>query len=84
MLQNQTNPIIGNMPMPLLMNFTVPTRIEEGEIFSTPYDEVNQIVYNMGIVGTKSLKTSSTRIEAGKSAAKTDKKNEIDDQKIVK
>lgn len=89
MLQNPTNPLGGNFPQPLLMSFTVPTRIQESFDETPIYDEINQVVYNMGVVGTKSLKTSTTWIKVpgakGANATKgqMDKKNEIDDQKRV-
>jgi len=82
MLQNQTNPMGGNFPQPLLMNFTVPTRIQESFDETPIYDEINQIVYDMRTVGTYSLKTSLTKVKAGPTYRnETDKKNEIDDQK---
>lgn len=78
----------SNYAMPLLMNFTPATRIEEEtELLNIVYDEQNQIVYDMRTIGTKSLKRSSTKKKSasGKSTTTvTDKKNEIDDFKIVK
>lgn len=69
--------------MPLLMNFTPATPIAEDNGMQNPiYDEVNQIVYNMRMIGTRSLKSHCTKLGGGKST--TDKKNEIDDSKSVK
>ncbi len=81
MLQNQTNPASGKFPQSLLMNFTVPTRIQESFDETPIYDEINQVVYNMRTVGTSSLKQHVSVV--GKQHL-TDKKNEIDDQKNVK
>lgn len=70
-----------NNVMPLLMNFTTPTPIQEytPEVFN--YDEENQISYEMRIVGTRSLRHSSTHKKNG---TVTDRKNEIDDSKSVR
>lgn len=78
----------SNYAMPLLMNFTPATRIEEEtELLNIVYDEQNQIVYDMRMIGTKSLKTSQTKKKEnflGFHAYQTDRKNEIDDSKWVK
>jgi hypothetical protein len=67
--------------MPLLMGFTPSTKIQEVESLPTfVYDDEKQIVsFDMRIVGTKSLKVSSTNYKPG--LFRSDKKNEIDDQK---
>jgi hypothetical protein len=69
--------------MPLLMNYTPSTRIEESDASrQLGYDYLRQIIpVEMGTVGTRCLKTSSTG-KGGQVA--TDKKNEIDDQKYVR
>lgn len=75
--------------MPLLMNYTPFTKIEEiEEEIPLIYDDRTQIVnYDMRVIGTRSLKTSSTRkkIVGTKSyTSSTDRKNAIDDSKSVK
>jgi hypothetical protein len=80
----QTNESSFNGINPLLMNYTPVTKIEEDDSFVPLYDDANQIIYNMRIVGTRSLKSSSTRVKSGSSTIKTDRKNEIDDSKSVK
>ena len=74
----------GNSTMPLLMGFTPKTRIQEGEVNERfIYNDIMQITeYDMRTVGTKSLKSTSTKKSAG--SWQTDKKNEIDDSKTVK
>lgn len=68
--------------MPLLMNFTQPSPIEEYEPINFEYSDTEQIVYDMRMVGTRSLKHTGTyRPHFG---TKTDKKNEVDDSKHVK
>lgn len=70
--------------MPLLMNFTMATPIEEEvELHNIVYDELSQTVYDMRTVGTKCLKSHTTK-KAGTSRVTTDRKNEIDDTKSVK
>lgn len=68
--------------MPLLMNFTTPSPIQEytPEVFN--YDEENQISYEMRTIGTRCLRHSSTR--KTKNLTVSDGKNEIDDSKTVK
>ena len=71
--------------MPLMMNFTAPSPIEEiSEPVKFYYDDFEQINYNMRTVGTRSLKYSSTRVGKTIYGTKTDKKNEIDDSKTVR
>jgi len=82
MLQNQTFPKVGNFPQPLLMNFTVPTKIQESIDEIPKYDDLNQIIYDMRVMGTKSLKSSTT--QGGNPSPHIDRKNEIDDSKIVR
>lgn len=74
----------GSAPiMPLLMGCTKPQPIETLEHDERGiYDPIAQVVQiDMRAVGTYSLKSHGTKV--GKST-QTDKKNEIDDQKIVK
>ena len=79
-LLGQTNGII----MPLLMGFTNPTQIQVEENFEPiMYDPVSQTVYEMKMVGTKSLKSHRTDVVKGVGKGIMDKKNEIDDQKYV-
>ena len=86
MLYNQTRTNCGTV-MPLLMVCTKPQSIEllpqEEPIV---YDPIKQtVVYDMRTVGTRSLKTSNTRIKVGSGyGIKADRKNEIDDSKNVK
>jgi len=74
--------------MPLLMNFTPATPIEEdNEMYNVVYDEKNQIVYDMRIIGTKSLKSHTTEKKTRQGTpihVGGDKANEIDDSKSVK
>ena len=83
-MYNQVNQSTGAC-MPLLMGYTQPEKIQEIENEeAVVYDHKTQIAvvnpFVMRIVGTKSLKTSSTK--KGKGTV-TDKTNEIDDQKSV-
>jgi hypothetical protein len=89
---NSLNVINNGNIMPLLMSFTPSTKIqEETNPFEYTYSDGKQIVsYDMArTVGTRSLKTSSTRKKNGSGASSyytsaSDKKNEIDDSKQVK
>ena len=85
MYYNQLNQW-NEIPMPLLMAFTTPEPIQEIENeVSVTYDPVYQIVYDMRTIGTRSLKTSVTKVGGSHSGmCKHDKKNEIDDSKNVK
>jgi len=78
MYYNQLNQWDG-IPMPLLMGFMNPEKIQETEFNPIIYDPVSQTAFDLlqRQVGTKSLKTSST-------GGKVDRKNEIDDVKYVK
>lgn len=69
--------------LPLIMRYTPRTRVEEAaEEEPSVYNDRLQILrIEMRIVGTKSLKIHSTKNERG--VWKTDKANEIDDQKHV-
>ena len=71
----------NDIPMPLLMGFQFPEKIQEvNYVEPIMYDPVSQIVYyDMRTVGTKCLKTSQTKPKYN-----TDRKNEIDDVKVVK
>lgn len=88
MIYNQTR--MNGVPMPLLMGCTKPTAIETVECETKViYNPVLQIVeIDCGVVGTKSLKYSGTRVKSpsGKTLGVSsipDKKNEIDDKKNV-
>lgn len=71
--------------MPLLMNYTPSTRIEEMNEVKIVYNDKLQITeYEARMIGTKCLKTSTTWIKKTAGVNKTDRKNEIDDQKWVK
>jgi len=75
----------SNPVMPLLMGFTPKTQIQESELNERfIYDNIMQITkYDMRTVGTKSLRSAMTK-SGNQGGQKTDKKNEIDDQKTVK
>lgn len=82
-----TTRMSGQQVMPLLMNFTPATKIEEAcEIEKVVYDENLQIVYDMRTVGTRSLRHRGTKVRssAGTTVNKLDSKNEIDDSKTVR
>jgi len=72
-----------NSVMPLLMNYTPNTRIEECDASQQMgYNYWEQIIsIEMRTLGTKSLKFSNTK-QGTRNVS--DKKNEIDDQKHVK
>lgn len=83
MTYNDTKTKAGQV-MPLLMGCTAPTPIETDAVeHKVIYDPMTQqVVMDLRVVGTKCLKTGSTR--PGRNAnEKTDKKNEIDDSKHV-
>jgi len=86
MKYNQTKTEAGQV-MPLLMGCTKPTPIETETIeHKVIYDPVSQkAVLDMRVMGTKSLRSSSTgyTTTSGHRGTKTDRKNEIDDSKIV-
>ena len=86
MIYNQTR--VNGAPMPLLMGCTKPSAIQdENNVPSMMYDPISQIVeIDCRILGTKSLKTTHfvAKNSSGGRVSKTDKKNEIDDQKSVK
>jgi len=88
--------VTENVAMPLIMCFTNPSSIieEKEEQIKVNYDDCNQIYHNMALIGTRCLKTSSTKIKncvvtvdafgndyPRADAVKTDSKNEIDDSK---
>lgn len=80
-MYNQTR--VNGQPMPLLMGFTKPSKIQtvENEI-QVVYDPVKQIVtFDMRVIGTKSLKNYVTKTPLHQ--CKSDPKNEIDDKKNV-
>lgn len=71
----------GNI-MPLLMNFTTPTPIQETDDFQFTYSDKEQISYDMRTLGTRSLKQNFTHQNGAK---KNDgKSNQIDDTKTVR
>ncbi len=68
--------------MPLLMGCTRQSRIMESDGLETfYYDPVTQMTYLSRTVGTRSLKSSFTKVSV--SNQKLDQKNEIDDKKNV-
>ena len=67
--------------MPLMMNFTMPTPIEETDPVIIHYNDKDQITIEMRIVGTRSMRSHITRKSHGSTR---DKKNEIDDSKSVR
>lgn len=75
----------GNI-MPLLMNFTTPSPIQDytPDVFN--YDEEKQISYEMRTIGTRCLKTTMTKKKSAGTGVtgSWDRKNEIDDSKSVK
>jgi hypothetical protein len=77
MYYNQLNQWEG-IPMPLLMGFMNPEKIQETEIEPVIYNPITQIVWDCGTraVGTKCLKRATT-------GNKDDSKNVIDDTKYV-
>jgi hypothetical protein len=80
-MYNQQNTSNG-IPMPLLMAYMTATAIQEADP-ATPvmYDPISQTIkYDARTVGTRSLKTSTTRIKSF--IGKTDRKNEIDDKEV--
>ncbi len=73
--------------MPLLMNFTQPSPIEEYEPINFEYSDTEQVSYEMRIVGTRCLRSSTTGSRRARGMSldhKFDRKNEIDDSKSVK
>jgi hypothetical protein len=76
-----------NVVDPLLLNYTPKTKIqEESNPFVPLYDDEKQIIYNMRMMGTKSLRQVSTVVKKTSTTKHTtgDRKNEIDDSKNVK
>ena len=77
----------GNI-MPLLMNFTTPSPIQDGfDMPSTNYNDETQISYEMRTIGTRCYKSHSTHFinKVGNKACKSDApSNIIDDTKVVK
>ena len=67
----------GQNVMPLLMNFVVPTDIEEAVPTKFSYDDAHQVSYEMAITSTRSLRHPSTY--KGGEYKGVDAKNEIDD-----
>lgn len=78
----QTNLNNSTNMLPLMMNYTIPSHIEEDtDPISVRYDDINQVTIEMRIVGTRSLRSHTTR---KKLCHTTDRKNEIDDTKSVR
>lgn len=73
----------GRSIMPLLMNFTTPSPIQEADDYKFTYNDGEQISYEMRTLGTRSLHQHSTRVGRG-GTVKADRQNEIDDTKTVK
>ena len=71
----------GNI-MPLLMNFTTPTPIQEADDIKFNYIDGEQISYEMRLIGTRSLKPKMTQLAHGRGG--DGKSNQIDDSKTVK
>ncbi len=84
MTYNQTKTAAGQV-MPLLMGCTIPSPIQiETEVHNVIYDPMTQkAVMDMRVVGTKSLKQTTTSTGKMGTIKHTDKKNEIDDSKSV-
>lgn len=82
MLYNQTKTSCGTV-MPLLMGCTVPSKIqEETNNVSISYNPITQRTeYNMRAVGTKCVKIQASCVGM---VNRPDRKNELDDTKIVK
>lgn len=82
---NQTK--MNGVSMPLLMGCTKPSAIETlDKETKMSYDPISQtVVIDCRTVGTKSLRCSTTAFKnnLGQRTSKTDRKNEIDDQKNV-
>lgn len=81
---NQINQ--GNI-MPLLMNFTTPTPIQEADEIKFIYNDGEQISYEMRTIGTRSLRSVNTAFKDknGNNCHKNDpKSNQIDDSKSVR
>ena len=72
--------------MPLLMNFTTPSPIQDYTPGIFNYDEENQVSYEMRIIGTRCLRSHSTKKKSAGTGviSYSDKKNEIDVSKTVK
>lgn len=80
---NQTSQNI----MPLMMNFTTQTPIVNEQQIPLIYNDMNQMTdVDMRIVGTRCLRSSSTRKKnrTGGYNLVTDRKNAIDDSKSVR
>lgn len=73
----------GQNLMPLLMNFTTPTPIQDITPDTLSYDETNQVTYDMRTVGTKSLRYVATKIGGKNGCTQSDPKNVLDDEKSV-
>ena len=69
----------GNI-MPLLMNFTTPTPIEDADDIKFTYNDGEQISYEMRTISTRCLRNCKTKLSRG---VQTDKVNELDDRKSV-
>ena len=73
--------------MPLMMTFTNPTTISDEQQIPFVYNDMDQTTdVNMRVVGTRCLRSSSTRKKnrTGGYNSVTDRKNAIDDSKSVR
>lgn len=77
----------GNI-MPLLMNFTTPSPIQEADDVKISYNDREQVSYEMRTIGTRSLKSHTSKLPSKTNRTayvnKIDKSNEIDDSKTVR
>ena len=83
MLQTNLNPNYSNGSIPVAILFGTKNKMTESYLEDTiSYNHDNQLSYSlMPTVGTYSLKSHQTK---NGGSVKTDKKNEIDDQKYKK
>lgn len=76
---------VNGVALPFIMGCTKPSPIEamEGDekVIYDPIKQTNE--FNLRIVGTRSLRVSMTRKGRGANGLYQDRKNEIDDSKIV-
>jgi hypothetical protein len=73
--------------IPLLFAFAKPQEIQEckTDMILPSYNPYTQTIeIDCRVVGTRSLRTHSTKVPGTKSSTRVDKKNDIDDSKSVK
>lgn len=77
---------VNGNAMPFIMGCTRPSPIEAMEDDEKViYDPMTQsTIVSMRTVGTRCLKSHSTKSKGPGNSSKSDKKNDIDDSKIVK